>query len=158
MARAFRAQGGRVVGRLEPYEVELLRGLVGDVVARVQADTREDPVTARLFPDASPDPATAADLHDLLHDDLREAKLAAARVLLESLPDDGKLGLDTETAEQWLTALNDVRLALGTTLDVTEESYERETDPDDLGMQVYDLLTFLQDSLVEAVQGAAPRA
>jgi hypothetical protein len=151
MARAFRAQGGRVVGRLEPYEVELLRGLVGDVVARVTADTREDPVTARLFPDASPDPATAADLHDLLHDDLREAKLAAARVLLESLPDDGRLALDPETAEQWLTALNDVRLALGTTLDITEESYERETDADDLGMQVYDLLTFLQDSLVEAV-------
>jgi hypothetical protein len=117
----------------------------------VTADTREDPVTARLFPDASPDPATAADLHDLLHDDLREAKLAAARVLLESLPDDGRLALDPETAEQWLTALNDVRLALGTTLDITEESYERETDADDLGMQVYDLLTFLQDSLVEAV-------
>lgn len=151
MARAFRAQRGTVVGRLEPYEVELLRGLVGDVVARLRADTRDDPVTARLFPDASPDPATAADLHELLHDDLREAKLASARALLESLPDDGRLALDTETAEQWLTALNDVRLALGTSLNITEESYERETDADDLGMQVYDLLTFLQDSLVEAV-------
>ncbi|MDQ1712273.1 MAG: hypothetical protein QOE45_1723 [Frankiaceae bacterium] len=153
MARAFRAEGGRVVGRMEPYEVELLRGLVGDVVGLVTSDRREDPVTARLFPDASPDPATAADLHDLLHDDLREAKLAAARALLESLPDDGRIALDNDAAEAWLTALNDVRLALGTTLNVTEESYGRETGDDDLAMQVYDLLTFLQDSLVEAVLG-----
>ncbi|HEU0131064.1 MAG TPA: DUF2017 family protein [Mycobacteriales bacterium] len=150
MARAFRRSGDRVVTRLEPYAAALLRGLVGDVVTLVRADG-EDPVTRRLFPDASPDPEIAAELRDLLHDDLREAKLANARALLESLPDDGQVELDVETAEQWLAALNDVRLALGTALHVTAESQEREVADDDVGMHVYDLLTFLQDSLVSAL-------
>jgi hypothetical protein len=157
MARAFRADRGRVVGRLQPYEVELVRGLVGDVVALVRADQRDNAVTARLFPDASPDPVAAAELRDLIHDDLREGKLAAAKTLLDSLPDDGRVSLDGETAEVWLTALNDVRLALGTALNVTEESSQRETADDDMGMQVYDLLTFLQDSLVNAVSAVGGR-
>jgi hypothetical protein len=151
MARAFRHDKDTVKGRLDPYEVELLRRLVGDVVTLVgAADTApRNPVTDRLFPDPSPDPETAAAVRDLIHDDLREAKLAAARAMLASLPDDGKVTLDAETADQWLTALNDVRLALGTALGVTEDVYEKE--PGDAEMQVYQWLSFLQETLVEAL-------
>ncbi len=150
VARAFRPAGAGVTGRLDPYEVVLLRQLVGDVVTLVGADDLpRNPVTERLFPDPSPDPETAAAVRELIHDDLREAKVAAARALLESLPDDGKVALGTDTAEQWLTALNDVRLALGTALGVTEDVYDR--DADDAEMQVYQWLSFLQESLVEAV-------
>jgi hypothetical protein len=148
MARQFRPSGDRVRGRLHPSEVPLLRELVTDVMNVVRSDVAND-VTARLFPDASPDPATAADLRELLHDDLREAKLDAARALLESLPEDGRVDLDAETAHQWLTALNDVRLAIGTAIGITEDDEER--DPGDDAMALYHWLTFLQDSLVEAV-------
>jgi hypothetical protein len=147
MAQAFHRQGAALVARLRPHEVEILRGLVGDVQRLVAEDTPPNPMTARLFPDPSPDPVAAADLRELIQDDLREAKRAAARALLESLPDDGRLALDDETAEQWLTALNDVRLALGTALGVTEESYES----DDPTMDVYHWLTYLQGSLIEAL-------
>lgn len=150
VARAFRREKGRVVGRLEPYEVDLVRGLVGDVV-RLVGEDGDDPVRARLFPDPSPDPEVAAQLRDLIHDDLREAKLGAARTVLDSLPDDGRLSLEPETAEQWLTALNDVRLALGTALGVTEDAYE--TEPADAQMHVYHWLSFLQETLVEALSG-----
>ena len=52
--------------------------------------------------------------------------------------------------------MNDVRLALGTRLDITEESYERmdELDWDDPRypmFSMYDWLTFLQESLVRAL-------
>lgn len=147
MARLFRASNGRAVARLEAGEVRLLRDLVGQVMALVGARA-DDPVSRRLFPDASPDPETAAELRDLLEDDLREAKLAAARTLLETLPDDGRVDLDAESAEQWLTALNDLRLAFGTSIGVTEDA---EPDYDDPDWMVYQWLTYLQETLVEAV-------
>lgn len=147
MARLFRLRDGRVAGRLETDEVRLLRDLVADVMTLVR-EGGDNPVSRRLFPDASPDPATAADLRDLLEDDLREGKLAAARTMLETLPDDGRLDLDMESAEQWLTALNDLRLTVGTAIGVTEED---EGDPEDPGRELYDWLTFLQESLVGAV-------
>ena len=153
MARAFRGAGDRVTGRLDPYEVALLREMVERVVALVRDDDADDAATARLFPAASPDPDLANDLRDLIHDDLREAKLANARALLASLPEDGRVSLDEETADQWLAALNDARLALGTVLGITEESYDREPDEEDAAMHVYDWLTYLQDSLVAAVSG-----
>ena len=83
----------------------------------------------------------------LIEDALRAAKQASAQALLETLPDDGRVSLDAEAAEQWLTALNDLRLALGTAIGVTEESEESD-DPD---LDVYHWLTFLQVTLVEAV-------
>jgi hypothetical protein len=155
VARAFTAQrDGRVTARLERYEVELLRGLVGDVVRIVTDEPPGNAAYARLFPDPSPDPAAAAELHGLIHDDLRDAKLAAARALLESLPDDGRVSLDPDAVEAWLTALNDVRLALGTVLGVTEEMAEAE--PEDAALHAYQWLSFLQETLVDAASGALP--
>jgi hypothetical protein len=64
--------------------------------------------------------------------------------------------LGRENAEVWLRALNDVRLALGVRLGITED-YEQEltqdsgTDPRSAYLQVYDWLSFLQESLVRAL-------
>ena len=49
------------------------------------------------------------------------------------------------------TALNDLRLVLGTRLGVTEETYVDETGPRTPGMAVYVWLTWLQGELVEAL-------
>lgn len=152
VATRFRSRDGRVTGRLERDEVTLLRSLLADVATLVRADG-DDPVSRRLFPDASSDPALAADLRDLLHDDLREAKLANARAMAESLPDDGRVALDRDVAEQWLSALNDLRLSLGTAIGVTEDMEESD-EPEE---HLYHWLTFLQDSLVEAVSALHER-
>jgi hypothetical protein len=64
--------------------------------------------------------------------------------------------LDAEQVEVWLTALNDLRLALGTRLGVTEDRADRDLDPDDPAAEwwsVYDYLTWFQGMLVEALIG-----
>ena len=149
MARAFRRERDTYVARLDAHEVTMLRGLVGDVRRLVAEDAPPNPMTQRLFPDPSFDPKVAADVRDLIHDDLREAKRDAARTMLETLTADGRITLDAEQAEAWLSALNDVRLALGTAIGVTEESSDE--DSDDAGFQLYDWLTFLQGTLIEAL-------
>jgi hypothetical protein len=152
MAHSFeRRKDGTLTARLEQYEVTLLRGLVGDVVGLVRTEPAGNASYARLFPDPSFDREAAAELHGLIHDDLRETKLAAAQALLDTLPDDGDVTLDVASAEQWLTALNDVRLALGTAIGITEETYDREPAEEDMALRVYDWVTILQETLVQAV-------
>ena len=119
----------------------------------------EDPVLARLFPDAyGNDPEAAGDFRKYTEPGLRSGKVAAARTVLATLPGEGgKVRLSAEDAQAWLRALNDVRLALGVLLGITED-YEREladvtgTDPRSAYLQVYDWLTFLQETLVRSLR------
>jgi hypothetical protein len=119
----------------------------------------EDPVLARLFPDAyGNDPEAAGDFRRYTEPGLRSGKVAAARTVLATLPDSGgRVRLSAGDAEVWLRTLNDVRLALGVLLGITED-YEREladvtgTDPRSAYLQVYDWLTFLQETLVRSLR------
>jgi hypothetical protein len=123
------------------------------------ASTPDDPVLARLFPDAyGDDPEAAGDFRRYTEQGLRDGKVAAARTVLATLPDSGgRIRLSAGDAEAWLRALNDVRLALGVLLGITED-YEREladvtgTDPRSAYLQVYDWLTFLQETLVRSLR------
>jgi hypothetical protein len=83
--------------------------------------------------------------------------VAAARTVLATLPGKGgRVRLSAADGEVWLRALNDVRLALGVRLGITED-YEHELgsvssdDPRLAYLQVYDWLTFLQETLVRAL-------
>ncbi len=61
--------------------------------------------------------------------------------------------LTAEELDAWLRALTDLRLALGTRLEVTEETYEREIDPRDpeaYELSVFAYLSWLQEQAVEA--------
>ena len=63
----------------------------------------------------------------------------------------GQVRADAEQADAWLAALNDVRLALGTALDVSEDMPD-ELPPDDpraAHLGVYHWLTYVQDGLVQ---------
>jgi Domain of unknown function (DUF2017) len=119
----------------------------------------EDPVLARLFPDAyGDDPEAAGDFRRYTEQGLRDGKVAAARTVLATLPDEGgRIRLSAGDAEAWLRALNDVRLALGVVLEIKED-YERELaaetpdDPRSAYLQVYDWLTFLQETLVRSLR------
>jgi hypothetical protein len=122
-----------------------------------------DPVLARLFPDGyRDDPQAAAELRSLTESSLREQKIGNASVILDDLPfEGGEIRLDEDRAEAWLMALNDARLMLGTALKIDAETdplAELEVaagaDPTGarvLGLSLYQFLTGLQASLIEAV-------
>lgn len=123
----------------------------------------DDPVLARLLPDfhrldpdqpAQEDIDSAAALRSLHEPELLDAKLGVAEVVLQTLgPQGGEVRLSLEQADAWLSAINDVRIALGTALDVTEDMPDElpEDDPRAAHIGVYHWLTYLQESLVQAM-------
>ena len=149
MAHSFRRDGDRYVVKLRSVEAGLLRGLVADVERLLAGDAPPNDVTRRLLPDPSTDPRIAGELRELIEDDLRAGKIAAAQAMRETLAEEGRIALDQEQAEIWATVLNDVRLALGTAIGVTED----EHDADDPSFALYDWLTWLQGTLVDALSG-----
>ncbi|WP_028850172.1 DUF2017 domain-containing protein [Thermocrispum municipale] len=123
----------------------------------------DDPVLQRLLPDfyrldddqpSRQDQDEVAALRSLHEPELVEAKLGVAAVVLETLsPQGGEVRLSLEQADAWLSAINDVRLALGTALDVQEDMPDElpEDDPRAPHLGVYHWLTYLQESLVQAM-------
>jgi hypothetical protein len=64
--------------------------------------------------------------------------------------------LNEASEAQWLGVLNDARLALGTALDVNEETEMRDFDADDPAREqflLYSALTSLQGELIEVLLG-----
>jgi hypothetical protein len=135
-----------------------------------------DPALARLLPDAygpggevgesgdraepeDVDERNSAEFRRLTERDLRNGKMTDAEGLLSSLPEGGgKVVLDEERAQQWLRTLNDVRLALGTRLGVSEDAaqdFEQlpADDPDSTAYELYVWLSILQESLLSALVG-----
>jgi uncharacterized protein DUF2017 len=123
----------------------------------------DDPILARLLPDfhrldtdssSGEERDSAAALRSLHEPELLDFKTGVAGVVLDTCPPGGGLvKLSLEQAEAWLSAVNDVRLALGTTLDVTEDMPEElpEDDPRSPHLGVYQWLTWLQEHLVLAL-------
>jgi hypothetical protein len=126
------------------------------VLARLLPDFfRDDEAAAGGVPDDLTDTTDAsAAMRSLYEPELLASKTGCAEVVLSTCPrQGGRIRLTAEEAEGWLSALNDVRLALGEALDVREEMPE-EPPEDDLQREhfgVYHWLTWVQDSLVEAV-------
>jgi Domain of unknown function (DUF2017) len=144
-------RGGAVPGPLE--DLEALLGNTGETAA-----LPDDPVLARLLPDAYRDDSEAAgEFRRFTEQELRSGKLAAAQTVLDTLPEDGgRVELTEEDAQVWLRALNDVRLALGVRLEITEDTAQRTqdldpADPRSAYLWVYDWLTYLQETLVRAL-------
>jgi Domain of unknown function (DUF2017) len=178
-------RGGGVRAWLAATEAALLRNLVGQVMMLIAADdgprrdaadaadlaelealldqdrpagTPEDPVLARLLPDGyRDDPDAAGEFRKYTEPSLRTAKEEAARELLDTLPEaGGRIQLTGEQAVAWLKALNDVRLALGVRLGVTEDFEDqwgklKPDDPQWAAFEVYAWLGAVQESLVQAL-------
>ncbi|TYQ10094.1 UNVERIFIED_ORG: uncharacterized protein DUF2017 [Gordonia westfalica J30] len=130
------------------------------------SDAPDDATLGRLLPDFHrPDQdeeLSAEVVNGRLNSALRsvnepkiiDAKLGAAHTLLDTLPDGGgDLALTVDEATAWLTALNDVRLALGAMLGISEDTPDRlpPDHPHAAHLDVYHWLTVMQDLLVEAV-------
>jgi hypothetical protein len=118
----------------------------------------DDPVLARLLPDGyAEDPDASAEFRRYTEETLRSGKIASAQTVLSSLPPGGgEVRLSEPECQQWLRALNDVRLALSVRLGITDENddltkYLAANDPRSAYIWVYQWLAYLQDSLLEAL-------
>jgi Domain of unknown function (DUF2017) len=150
------ADGVRV--ELADYEAQLLLGLGGEMRTLLEADVPSvDPVKARLFPRAYEDADDQRDYERLIGDDLLSAKRNALRVVMESLENGGpaNIELDGERVEAWLSFLTDLRLAIGTRLEVDEDKMSAEVDPDDpdaAAMSTLHWLGLIQGLILEELE------
>lgn len=150
-----RDRSGDVRLSLNPNEQLLLHDLL-DELEPLLADP-DDPALRRLFPPAYSDGESDDQYRSLVRDQLvngRTKSLATVRATLD------EKRLTAEQADDWLRALNDLRLLLGTRLDVTEEvdygSIDLDT-PRGRDLAVYGYLSWLQEQLVDALQPASGR-
>ncbi|MDF0531003.1 DUF2017 domain-containing protein [Tsukamurella sp. 8F] len=93
-----------------------------------------------------------AALRSLNEPEIIDAKRSAAQTVLATLPEHaGKVSLTEEQAADWLTAVNDVRLALGSLLDITADHPEGRPGIDPARIDMYHWLSALLDVLVTAM-------
>ncbi|WP_262699833.1 MULTISPECIES: DUF2017 domain-containing protein [Streptomyces] len=139
----------------------------------------EDPALARLFPDAYSPPdrelgareekearEASAEFRRFTENDLRARKRDDALTVVRDLDAlgsgssggaPGVLELTPEKSGQWLGALNDLRLAIGTRLEVTDEDDGGEllglpdSDPRKPMVMAYFWLGGLQETLIETL-------
>ena len=140
--------------KLNTTETAILRDLVEQMRALVKESDATDPIRARLFPDAYDDEEEAAAYRSMTGGDLSAVKLEALDRVSESLGKEGskRIKLDDDDAEAWIRALTDMRLAIGTRLDVTEDTMDLEPDPNDPGfvaLQTMHWLGWLQERILE---------
>jgi Domain of unknown function (DUF2017) len=163
LAGAFKRIGrDRVRVRLAQDEVAVLRGLP-DQLRTVLGEDEDEPVNRRLFPPAYLEVADIerdVEYRRLMHDDLVKEKLSNLDLVTATL-DRGSASvrrwtveLTDEEATAWLGVINDLRLALGVRLDITED-YDGavdDTDPRAPAFRLLSYLGWLEEQLLDALQ------
>lgn len=181
MAEGFRfrpnAQGGQIVGALEPEERELMLRLLSDVgeLLEPQRDAAEDPLVAltgyspaastpedsavlTLLPNASRDSELSEEFRRLSEYSLRTEKISdlqAARLLI-----DGRdtLRLTVEEAETLSRALTSVALVLADRLEISNDddaaavsAIENPKDDDEFLAVLYNFVGWVRGALSGAL-------
>jgi hypothetical protein len=152
--RVERTRTGTFALRLPEPERTLLGNLVVQL-REVLLEGTDDPTLQRLFPTAyHDDPERDREYQQLVRDELLERRLASLATIEATLAADE---LVEEELTAWMHALNDLRLVLGTRLDVGEELLDIEADdPDAPAYAVYEYLGFVLSEVVDALTGALP--
>ena len=148
------ADGGLEL-RLSREERTLLAGLAAELRSLLEGESG-DPSLRRLFP-----PAYDDDEDDAYRDLMGGELLAGRREALELLAGTAERErLSAEEADAWLRALNDLRLVLGTRLDVQENTLLDDVssnDPRAPALAAYGYLSWLQERLVAALSSGLPQ-
>jgi hypothetical protein len=145
-----RGAGGELELRLGRDERALLAGLAAELRAVLEGDPG-DPSLRRLFPPAYEDEDDERGYRELTGEGLLDGRREALALLATTTD---RERLSPEEAEAWLRALNDLRLVLGTRLDVQEDTFAEELRPDDPrapALALYGYLSWIQERLVEAL-------
>jgi hypothetical protein len=142
-----RTRQGRYSLNLSADERSILRRLPVDL--KELLSTPDDPGLRRLFPPAyTDDEEKTEEYRRLMQSDLVERHSAALDILARTA-DAGDLS--EEEAHAWMSALNQLRLVLGTRLDVSEDDDPAVTASPEY--QLYYYLGYLQEHVVEALSG-----
>jgi hypothetical protein len=145
-----RGEGGAVELRLSGDERSLLAGLVSELRALLDG-APGDPSLRRLFPPAYDEDDDERVYRDLMGGELLDGRRAALDVVAQTVDHER---LSADEADAWLRALNDLRLVLGTRLDVQEDTFTEELQRDDPrapALAVYGYLSWMQEQLIEAL-------
>lgn len=149
---------------------------LAELFAEGPSEPPSDPVLRRLFPDAYGDPegtpqakeaeeqrAHSAEFRRYTENDLRAGKRENALAVIRALDalaseaageSEAVLKLSAQESRQWLGALNDLRLAIGSRLEITDEDDSDllyrlpDEDPRKPMVMAYLWLGGLQESLV----------
>ena len=169
----IKADGEQIVIHIETIEVKVLGDLANqllditapnsevveneDPLAALigidsQAAKPTDPISTRLFPDAYPDdPDASMEFRRFTERSLRDTNVTRAKRVLADLEGRTKLTLNSDQWQQWVGFLNSLRLALGTRLEIDQESWNEERSESDPLYQLhelYDWLTWMQETLI----------
>ena len=109
----------------------------------------DSPVLHRLFPPAYSDPSHVAlqdEYRRLMQEDLVERRREECRVVIDSAE---ATELTEEQLMAWSRAINGIRLALGTYLDVSEDDPPRT--PQSTEESAYHWLSFMLEETIEAM-------
>jgi hypothetical protein len=142
--------------RLDDAERELMTMLLDELQTLLENDAEtDDAAVRRLFPAAYRDDEGAEqEYRALTESSLRSLRTDRIDACRADLATDQDIDLaDPDAAQRWIQVLNDLRLALGTRLGVSEED-EPDVDPTDPEAQprvVYYWLTAVQDSVVASL-------
>jgi hypothetical protein len=145
-----RGEAGSVELRLSQQEQLLVAGLVEELRAMLKGEPGDESLR-RLFPPAYEEAGDEQAYRELAGDDLLRGRLEALAVVERTV---GQKRLTADEADAWLRALNDLRLVLGTRLDVQEDTVLddlRADDPRAPALAVYGFLSWLQEQLVAAL-------
>jgi len=148
-----RTEAGNFLVHLSAEERHLLRRLVAEL-EELLADEPEDPSLRRLRPRAYDDEEVEREFRSLMGGELESRRLENLRGLAETA---GKERLAAAELDRWLAALNDLRLVLGTRLDVTDDQFADGFDPsapNAYELAVYAFLTWVQEAAVQAAAEA----
>jgi hypothetical protein len=148
--RIRRTRQGDFELRLPEDERALLRNVAPQLRELLDGDLA-DPSLRRLFPTAYADDAERdREYHQLVRDELAERRRASVDVLLATVDE---TRVDEEQLLAWMGAVNDLRLVLGTRLDVSEETdpMPHPDDPEAPLLVLYGYLGYLLESIVEAL-------
>jgi hypothetical protein len=148
--RIQRAAPGRYVIDLPEGDRAALAEMVQDLRDLLLATT-DDPLVRRLFPTGyNEDPDRDREYQQLVRDELLERRLAALATVEATAAAEE---VDEPTLTAWLTALNDLRLVLGTRLDVSEDGVDLDPGaPEARAHLVYHYLSVLVGEAVDALE------
>ena len=140
---------GRYAVRLADEERTLLGNLVDQLRALLGGST-DEPSVRRLFPTAyHEDPERDREYQQLVRDELLTRRLAALDAITATLH---ATELDEASLSAWMNGVNDLRLVLGTTLDIAEDDDPPALDdPDAPTYAVYAYLTEVLAGIVDAL-------
>jgi hypothetical protein len=154
--RVRRTRKGDFEVRLPQEERQLLVALVGSLRAAFdgEGDVRAEPALRRLFPPAYADAAdeeAESQYQAMVHDELLASRRAALDVLEATAARDR---VDEPELLAWMTAVNQLRLVLGTRLDVSEddEPFPEPDDPLAPLAEIYHYLGVLLEALIDALE------